>query len=74
MKKKQLGSITPFLTLILLLMLAMFGTLLEASRIRIGRNIAMEALNTAVESQLSKFYLPLYEDYHLFFMERGIDT
>lgn len=74
MRKKLSGSITPFLSLILLLMLAMLGTLLEAARVQTGKNMAKEALNTAVESQLSQFYLPLYEDYHLFFMERGIDT
>lgn len=72
--KKQSGSITPFLTLILILLLAMIGTLLETARVQTGKNIAKEALNTAVESELSQFYLPLYEDYHLFFMERGIDT
>lgn len=74
MRRKQPGSITPFLTLILILMMAMLGTLLEAARVQIGENIAKEALNTAIESELSQFYLPLYEDYHLFFMERGIDT
>lgn len=74
MKKKQSGSITPFLTFVLILMLAMLGTLLEAARVQTGKEIAKETLNTAVESQLSQFYLPLYEDYHLFFMERGIDT
>ena len=74
MRKKQSGSITPFLALVLMLMMAMIGTLLEAARVQTGKEMAKEALNTAAESQLSQFYRPLYEDYHLFFMERGIDT
>lgn len=73
-RKVQQGSITPFLALILILMLAMLGTLLEAARVQTAKNIAKEAINTATESVLSQFYLPLYEDYHVFFMERGIDT
>lgn len=66
------GSITVFLSLTLLLILALLGTLLEGTRVRIAGNYSERALACGMDSLLTEYYFPLYEDYHLFFLERGI--
>lgn len=68
------GGITLFLSLILLLMLELAAVFLESARINTSFTIADRAFINAMDSVLTEYYLPLYEDYHLFFMEKGIDS
>lgn len=74
MKKDENGSITVFLSLILLLIFAMCATLIEGARIHTGRQREQLILEAAVDGVFTEYYLPLYENYHVFFLNRGIDT
>lgn len=74
MKKEESGSITVFLSLILLLIFAMCAALIEGARIHTGRQREQLILEAAVDSVFTEYCLPLYENYHVFFLNRGIDT
>lgn len=64
------GSITVFLSLVLVLVLALAGTLIEAARVRVSRGMEKRAFKSAVQSVFTEYYRPLYEDYHLFLLGR----
>lgn len=63
-----------FLSLTMLLILALIGTILEGTRVHTAWNFADRALLTSMDGALAEYYRPLYDDYHLFFMEKGINT
>ncbi len=65
------GSITVFLSLISILIFALFGTLLETARYRVCRNYAGRILRTSAEALLTEYSRPLYEHYGLFFIEKA---
>ena len=69
-RNKLTGSITVFLSLILLLIMSLILTVIEGARISTARVFTQRALMTAMDSVLADFYLPLWEEYHLF----GLDT
>lgn len=71
---REKGSITVFLTMIMLSVLALAGTVMESARVHTAWRIGDRALLTAMDSQLTEYYRPLYEDYHLFFLNKGVDT
>lgn len=64
------GSITVFLSLVLILVLALAGTLIEAARVRVSGGMEKRALKSAVQSVFTEYYRPLYDDYHLFLLGR----
>ena len=66
-----MGSITVFLSLVFLLVFALFGTLLETARYTVCKNHAARTLRTGAEGLLSEYNRPLYEHYGLFFIEKG---
>ena len=69
-KKPMLcGEITAFLSLIFLLILSLVGTSLESARVNVGRSFADRSLQNAMESLYTEYCRPLWEDYHLFFLE-----
>lgn len=68
------GSITVFLSFVILLVCAMIGVMIEGARIHTGIQRDRLLLETAVDAEFTKYYLPLYEKYHLFFLNQGIDT
>lgn len=68
--KKAEGSITVFLSLILLLIMSLLFTIIEGARISIAKVNAERALTTAADSVLAEFYGPLWKEYHVF----GLDT
>lgn len=72
MDKKNKGSITVFLSLILFLVLAFVGTMLEGVRLHMIKGYAERSLFMGMDNVLSQYYRPLYEDYHLFFVEKGL--
>lgn len=71
LNKVKKGEITAFLSLILLLVLALIGTVIEGARISVAKAYAERALLTSMDSVLSEYYYPLYEDYHLFLLDAG---
>ena len=68
--QKSEGSITVFLSLILLLIMSLLFTIIEGARISIAKVNAERALTTAADSVLAEFYGPLWKEYHVF----GLDT
>lgn len=70
MKKKESGVITVFLSVLLLAVLALILTTVEAVRLKGGYVQADRAFDTAIDSAFAGYYAPLYEEYHIF----GLDT
>lgn len=66
---REKGSITVFLTLVSVLILALLGTLVETARFTACKNHGARTLRTASEALLTEYSRPLYENYHLFFLE-----
>ena len=64
------GSITIFLTLILLIILSLLLTIIEGARVNTARVFAQRSLTASMDSVLAEYYRPLWEEYHLF----GLDT
>lgn len=72
--KEKKGEITAFLSLVLLLILSLIGTVIEGARINIAKVYASRALTTSMGSVLGEYFYPMYEDYHLFFLDGGYGT
>ncbi|HHV09703.1 MAG TPA: hypothetical protein GXX75_05415 [Clostridiales bacterium] len=60
------GTITVFLSLILLIILSLLFTIIEGARIYTAGVMAERALTTAMDSVLAEYYGPLWEEYHIF--------
>lgn len=65
------GEISVFLSLTLVLILALVGTTIESARVYSGITNAERYMVAAMESVLSEYYSPLYQDYHLFLLDGG---
>ena len=63
------GSITVFLSLTGILVMALLGTLLETARYEACGNHAERTLRTSAEALLAEYNRPLYDQYGLFFLE-----
>jgi CII-binding regulator of phage lambda lysogenization HflD len=70
MKQVKEGSITVFLSLILLLILAVIMTTIEAARVSTAKAYTERALSASMDSVLAEYYLPLFQEYHIF----GLDA
>lgn len=66
MNRKLSGVITVYLALILMLLLALITSMLEHARLLTTQNYCNRVLQTAQESMLSDYYLPLFEHYQVF--------
>lgn len=64
-KNKEDASITVFLSLVLLLILAMVMTVIEGARQTTARVFAARALTTSMDAVLAGFYGPLMKEYHI---------
>ena len=73
-KSKVGGSITVFLSLILLLILSLILTTIEGARVSTAKTVAQRALFTAMDSVLADFYAPLMEEYHILGLDTGYGT
>lgn len=71
MQQNQEGSITVFLSLILLLILAIVMTTVEATRVNVAKLYSERAFMTAMDSVLAEYYLPLFTEYHIFALDGG---
>lgn len=65
------GSITVFLTLVMVSILSLVGTMLDLARFQIADHLAYNALVTAVDSQLTNYCKEVYEDYKIFLLDGG---
>lgn len=65
------GSITVFLSLVLVLLFSFLLTTLEAARIRGARAYASMITELAGESFLASYYYPLFQNYRLFGVNEG---
>ncbi|MBP3570121.1 MAG: hypothetical protein J6K04_13275 [Lachnospiraceae bacterium] len=68
---KQKGSITVFLSLVLLLLFSFILTTLEAARIRGASAYVSMVSELAGESFLASYYYPLFQEYRLFGVDAG---
>jgi len=74
LKKKESGIITVFLSVLLLAVLALILTTLEAVRLKGGYVQADRAFNAAIDSVFAGYYAPLYEEYHIFGLDTGFGS
>ena len=72
--KRGNGSISVFLALVLVIIISLILTGLEAAYISASDDYAEVLLKTATESVLAEYYGPLYEDYHIFAIDSGYGT
>jgi len=64
--KKTDGTITVFLSLILILILSLLCTIIEGARVNIAKVSAERAMTTAMDSVMAEYYGPLWNEYHIF--------
>ena len=69
--KQIRGSITIFLTLVMVCIISLIGTMLDLARFEIANHLAYNALVTAVDSELTNYCKEIYEDYKIFLLEGG---
>lgn len=68
---KAEGTITVFLSLILLITLSLIFTMIEGARISTAKVYAERAMSTAMDSVLAEYYGPLWKEYHVFALQSG---
>lgn len=69
LKIRMKGEITAFLSITIFLVLAVVGTVIESARVKVSGFYTERALKTAVDSVFTEYCKPLYDNYHLFFLE-----
>ena len=65
------GSITVYLSLILLILLSLILTVIEGARVNTAKINANRALSVAMDSVLAEYYGPLWEEYHILGYDKG---
>lgn len=63
------GSITIFLSLDLLFVIALIGSLLESARVTVAGEIALDNSYLAEQNILAEYQRELWNDYHVFFVD-----
>ena len=63
------GSITIFLSLALLFVIALIGSLLESARVTVAGEIALDNSYLAEQNILAEYQRELWNDYHVFFVD-----
>lgn len=66
------GSVTIFLTLILLAVLALVGGLLESTRLNVAKEVTLDASYLAIQNILAEYQRELWNDYHIFFVDESL--
>lgn len=67
--RQTTGSITVFLSLSLIIIMALLGTMVEVTRGKVCRIQARRVLKLASESLMTEYSRPLFENYSLYFLE-----
>lgn len=65
------GSITAYLSLIIVIILSLIVTCVESARVSAAKVYGKSVLNTALQSTFGEYYLPLYDRYHIFALDAG---
>lgn len=73
-KRKEKGSITLFLALVLTLIVSLCFSFLEAARVHALEEIAARSLWLELESALGEYHPGLWEEYGLLFLNGGNDS
>lgn len=63
------GSLTIFLSLVLLIITAVTGSLLEAARVKVSKEIVLDNSYLSVQNVLSEFQREIFNDYKVFFID-----
>lgn len=63
------GSVTVFLSLALILVIALVGSLLESARVTVAREIALDNSYLAAQNILAEYQRELWNDYHILFVD-----
>lgn len=66
MRKEETAIITVYLSLIICIILSFIVTTIECARLNTVKTYLNRVLQTSMESSLCDFYLPLFENYHIF--------
>lgn len=66
---KVKGSITIFLSLALLFVIALIGSLLESARVTVAGEVALDNSYLAEQNILAEYQRELWNDYHVFFVD-----
>lgn len=74
MSTRKEGSITVFLSLIMLLVLSILMTTIEVARVSSFQVHTDRSLVAAMDSVLADFYYPLYDEYHVFALDGSYGT
>lgn len=73
-KGLQAGSITVFMSLLLMIIASLLFTLLEGSRYMMLGMTAVINTQSVTESMFAEYQVPAYRNYHLFMMDSGYGT
>lgn len=71
---KTRGSITVFLSMILLVILSVIAACLENARVQTASLQMERCLKGSMDAVLTEYYKPLYDEYRLFFMDKGVES
>lgn len=63
------AGVSVFLSLTLVVILALLGTMVEVSRGKVCQVHGRRTLRSAADSLLTEYSLPFFQEYHLFFLE-----
>lgn len=66
------GSITIFLSLALLFVIALIGSLLESARVTVAGVVALDNSYLAEQNILAEYQRELWNDYHVFFVDASL--
>jgi len=69
--ERNRGSITVFMTFVLLIMIGFICVMLEGARYYETKAFTKSSLYAASEATATEYYRPLFQDYHVFYMARG---
>ena len=71
---KSKGSITVYLSMIMLLVLSLVTAFLESARVQVASLDMQRCLTGSMDAVLTNYYKPLYKDYRVLFMDKGIES
>lgn len=74
MKYKRTGSITIFMSMMLMVIASLLFTLLEGSRFLMLGMTAVISSQSVTESMFAEYHVPAYQNYHLFMMDSSYST
>lgn len=71
---KSKGSITVYLSMIMLVMLSLVAAFLETARVQVMKIDMEQCLTGSIDAELTNYYKPLFEDYRVFFLDKGMES